>query len=28
VVVRHNRPTKFVDRAEFSAANFNRGKPA
>ena len=28
VVVRHNRPTKFVDRAEFSAANFTRGKPA
>jgi hypothetical protein len=26
VVVRHNRPTKFVDRAEFSAANFNRDK--
>jgi hypothetical protein len=27
VVVRNNRPTKFVDRAEFSAANFNRPKP-
>ena len=26
VVVRHNRPTKIVDRAEFSAANFNRDK--
>jgi hypothetical protein len=26
VVVRHNRPTKIVDRAEFSAANFNKGK--
>ena len=26
VVVRHNRPTKFVDRAEFSAANFNKVK--
>lgn len=26
VVVRNNRPTKFVDRAEFSAANFNRGE--
>lgn len=24
VVVRNNRPTKFVDRKEFSAANFNR----
>jgi hypothetical protein len=24
VAVRHNRPTKFVDRREFSAANFNR----
>ena len=27
VVVRNNRPTKFVDRAEFSAANLNRPKP-
>ncbi len=27
VVVRNNRPTKFVDRKEFSAANFNRPKP-
>lgn len=27
VVVRNNRPTKFVDRKEFSAANFNRGQP-
>ena len=26
VVVRDNRPTKFVDRADFSAANFNRDK--
>lgn len=26
VVVRHNRPTKIVDRREFSAANFNRDK--
>lgn len=26
VVVRNNRPTKFVDRREFSAANFNRGE--
>jgi hypothetical protein len=26
VVVRHNRPTKIVDRAEFSAANFNKDK--
>jgi transposase-like protein len=26
VAVRHNRPTKFVDRREFSAANFNRDK--
>jgi hypothetical protein len=26
VVVRHNRPTKIVDRAEFSAANFNKVK--
>ncbi len=26
VVVRGNRPTKFVDRADFSAANFNRGE--
>lgn len=26
VVVRNNRPTKFVDRKEFSAANFNRGE--
>jgi hypothetical protein len=26
VVVRHNRPTKFVDRADFSAANFNKVK--
>jgi hypothetical protein len=26
VVVRHNRPTKIVDRSEFSAANFNRDK--
>jgi hypothetical protein len=24
VAVRHNRPTKFVDRREFSAANFNK----
>lgn len=24
VVVRHNRPTKLVDRADFSASNFNR----
>ena len=24
VVVRNNRPTKFVDRKEFSAANFNK----
>jgi hypothetical protein len=24
VVVRDNRPTKFVDRADFSAANFNK----
>jgi hypothetical protein len=27
VVVRNNRPTKFVDRKEFSAANFNRPAP-
>lgn len=27
VVVRNNRPTKLVDRKEFSAANFNRGQP-
>ena len=27
VVVRKNRPTKLVDRKEFSAANFNRGQP-
>jgi hypothetical protein len=26
VAVRHNRPTKFVDRREFSAANFNKDK--
>ena len=26
VTVRNNRPTKFVDRKEFSAANFNRDK--
>ena len=26
VAVRHNRPTKLVDRREFSAANFNRDK--
>jgi hypothetical protein len=26
VVVKKNRPTKFVDRREFSAANFNRDK--
>jgi len=26
VVVQNNRPTKFVDRQEFSAANFNRPK--
>lgn len=26
VVVRHNRPTKIVDRREFSAANFNKDK--
>lgn len=26
VVVRNNRPTKFVDRKDFSAANFNRGE--
>lgn len=26
VVVRNNRPTKFVDRAEFSRANFNKDK--
>ena len=26
VVVRDNRPTKFVDRADFSAANFNKDK--
>lgn len=26
VVVRNNRPTKFVDRKEFSAANFNKDK--
>jgi hypothetical protein len=26
VVVQNNRPTKFVDRQEFSAANFNRQK--
>lgn len=26
VVVRNNRPTKLVDRREFSAANFNRGE--
>ena len=27
VVVRDNKPTKFVDRAEFSRANFGSGKP-
>jgi hypothetical protein len=27
VVVRNNRPTKLVDRKEFSAANFNKPKP-
>ena len=26
VAVRHNRPTKLVDRREFSAANFNKDK--
>jgi hypothetical protein len=26
VAVRYNRPTKFVDRSEFSAANFNKDK--
>jgi hypothetical protein len=25
VAIRNGRPSKFVDRAEFSAANFNKG---